>query len=52
MTSKEWVKNELSLSEDCLTTTDRIMLSKVLQDLEYLEQLKKENEELKDNIKQ
>lgn len=51
MTSKEYIKRELSLSDDCLTTTDRIMLSKVLQDLEYLEQLKKENEDLKDNIK-
>ena len=51
MTSKEWVKNELSLSDDCLTTTDRIMLNKILQDLEYLRQLKKENQNLKDNIK-
>ena len=41
MTSKEWVKNELSLSNDCLTTTDRIMLSKILQDLERLEQIEK-----------
>ena len=44
MTSKEWVKNELSLSDDCLTTTDRIMLSKILQDLERLEELKKAQE--------
>ena len=41
MTSKEWVKNELSLSNDCLTTTDRIMLSKILKDLERLEQIEK-----------
>ena len=51
MTSKEWVKRELSLSYDCLTTFDRIMFNKVVQDLEYLEQLKKENQDLKDNIK-
>ena len=45
MTSKEWVKNELSLSDDCLTTTDRIMLSKILQDLERLELSESENQE-------
>lgn len=39
MTTKEWVKNELSLSYDCLTTTDRIMLNKVLQDLDLLNYL-------------
>lgn len=47
MSSKEWVKNELSLSDDCLTTNDRIMLNKVLKDLEHMEQLEKENQELK-----
>ena len=38
MKSKEWVKKELSY-DDCLTTTDRIMLSKILQDLERLEEI-------------
>lgn len=47
MTSKEWVKNELSLSDDCLTTTDIIMLNKVLEDLELLETLEKENLQLR-----
>lgn len=45
MTSKEWVKIELSY--DCLTTADRVMLSKVLQDLDRLEKLEKIFSDLK-----
>ena len=46
MTSKEWVKKELSY-DNCLTPTDRIMLSKILQDLERLEKLEKALEIIK-----
>ena len=46
MTSKEWVKNELSYTDDHLTTNDRIMLNKVLQDLELLEEYRNFNNEV------
>lgn len=38
MTSKEWIKEQLSYTDDHWTTTDRIMLNKILKDLEHLEQ--------------
>lgn len=41
MTSKEWVKNELSLGWECLTTHDRFMLNKILKDLDRLEKMEK-----------
>ena len=47
MTNKEWVKKELSLSDDCLTTADRVMFNKVLQDLERSEKLEKTLEIIK-----
>ena len=46
MTSKEWVKEQLSYTDDHWTTTDRIMLTKILKALEHLEELEKENKEL------
>lgn len=52
MTSKEWVKNELSLSWECLTTHDRFMLNKILKDINRLEELEKENQELKEENKE
>lgn len=47
MTSKEWVEEQLSYTDDHWTTTDKIMLNKIFKDLERLEQLEKENQELK-----
>lgn len=50
MTSKEWVEEQLSYTDDHWTTTDKIMLNKILKDLERLEQLEKENQELKKKL--
>lgn len=41
MTSKEWVKNELSYTDDHYTTYERIMLNNILKDLERLEEINK-----------
>lgn len=41
MTSKEWVEEKLYYNEDQLTTTDRIMLTKILKDLNLMEQFGK-----------
>lgn len=48
MTSKEWVKEQLSYTDDHWTTSDRIMLTKILKDLERLEALEKENKEIEE----
>ena len=50
MTSKEWIKNELSYTDDHLTTSDRIMLNKILKDLERLEALEKAYKKVVESI--
>lgn len=52
MSSKEWIKEQLSYTDDHWTTTDRIMLTNILKDLERLEKLESNSDKvIKDSVK-